>query len=219
MVVIYFILLIRNRGFSICASSASFADSELPIFSVQDKAGNFESSGLTSDICLSSNGFHRRNHVSANVLCVRRTLSSQAGEKSSGEEDDLMDGFSELEATDSVKTVQNTNAQDVDEDELISEPDFSEDEYEVADSSKNELEMDTEAGLSESVSSRTNSLLRTVMVTRGMPLPKALDEWVKEGNDLNRGVILFVIRKLRKYRMYGKALQVSCHSLIYALFL
>ncbi|EXC46728.1 hypothetical protein L484_002071 [Morus notabilis] len=200
---------LRNRGFSICASSASFADSELPIFSVQDKAGNFESSGLTSDMCLSSKGFHRRNHVSANVLRVRRTLSSQAGEKSSGEEDDLMDGFSELEETDSVKTVQNTNAQDVDEDELISEPDFSEDEYEVADSSKNELEMDTEAGLSESVSSRTNSLLRTVMVTRGMPLPKALDEWVKEGNDLSRGVILFVIRKLRKYRMYGKALQFS----------
>lgn len=207
---------IRNRGVSIRICSASFADLEQTISCVQDKAGISQSPELTSDRCPSLNGFYRGKHDSSNIFCVRRSLSSQAGAKSSGEEDNLEDGFSELEATDSAKK----GVQDVNEDELISETDFSEDDYDDADSSKQEMEaLDAEADLSKSVSSKRKAALalyKTIRETQDLSIPNALDKWIAEGNELDRALIIFVMRNLRKLRMHRKALQVNFDSLVYA---
>ncbi|GMN57747.1 hypothetical protein TIFTF001_026840 [Ficus carica] len=200
---------LRNRGVSMRVCSAPFADLEQTISCMQDKAGISQSPELTSDRCPSLNGFYRGKHDSANIFCVRRSLSSQAGAKSSGEEDNLEDGFSELEATDSAKK----GVQDVNEDELISEADFSEDDYDDADSSKQEMEaLDAEVDLSKSVSSKRKAALalyKTIRETQDLSIPNALDKWIAEGNELDRALIIFVMRNLRKLRMHRKALQFS----------
>lgn len=204
--------MFRNRGFSIRASGAAFSDSELQITCTQDNAGSFDSPELTSDRCVSLKGFYRRKHVSTNHVRVRRSLSSQAREKKSDKEDELEEGFSELEATDSTETVEDTNSLDESVHELISDPDFSEvdDDY---DGSKNDL------GVSDNSSERVPSGKRVVSVLfkviancPAQSVGDVLDKWVKEGNEVEREEVYSAFLALRKTRMYGKAFQVTFHN-------
>ena len=204
----FFFSALRNRGFRFRASSAAFPDLEL-----QDKAGFFDSPELKSDLHLSFKRSYHGKHDSANFYMVRCGLSSQAGAKSSGEEDDLEDGFSELEKTDRANA-----AGDNDDDELISEPDFSDDDVEP---SKDELEIsDTETDLNQKTPSRkrvASALFNAIVAAPGLSVNNALDKWVEEGNEIDRGEVFLAMLNLRKLRMYGRALQVNCHNLIYTL--
>lgn len=201
---------LRNRGFSIRASNAAFPDLE-----IQEKAGVFDSPELTSDRCLSFKRFYHRKNDSVNFYRVRRSLSSQAGTENSEDEDedDLEDGFSELETTDRAKAVKDTNAGDNNEDELISEPDFSDSDGDDAEPSKDELEIsDTEADLSEKRPFRkkgTSKLFKAIIAAPGLSVHSALDKWVEEGNEIERGELALTMLNLRKLRMYGRALQLS----------
>ncbi|GMN57751.1 hypothetical protein TIFTF001_026838 [Ficus carica] len=199
---------LRNRGFSIRASGAAFSDSELRITYKQDNAGSFDSPELISDRCVSLKGFYRGKHVSTNHIRVRRSLSSQARAKKSDKEDELEEGFSELEATDSTEAVQDTNSLDESVHELILDPDFSEvdDDY---DGSKNDL------GVSDNSSERVPSGKRVVSVLfkviasgPAQSVGDVLDKWVKEGNEVEREEVYSAFLALRKTRMYGKAFQV-----------
>lgn len=203
----------RNQRFSIRASSTGFTDSEPPITCTQDRANSFDSSELTPNVCKSFNGFCRRKHVSANLYLVRRSLSSQAGAKSSDREDELENGFSELEGTDRSKAVKDTNLLDENADELIAEPDFSEVDDDDAEVSKNDLGIsDTETDLSERLHTEKtadSALFRAIADAPGYSVRDALNKWVEEGNEVDRGEIYVVMLSLRKARMYARALQVS----------
>lgn len=134
----------------------------------------------------------------------RRSFSSQAGAESSGEKDDLEDGFSELETLPSAEASQH-------EDELISEPELSEDEEEV-EPSQHELEL-SENG-ADSIEKRSprkrnvSELFKAILAFPGFSVHGALDKWVKAGNDLNRAEISLAMFHFRKRQMFGRALQV-----------
>lgn len=155
----------------------------------------------------------------------RHRFSSQAGTKSSGEEDDdLEDGFSELEAPASSEVTQNSTVEAENDDELISEPDLSGEENDGdVEEPQNELELsDTETGASEKISRKSrysSALFKNIMAAPGLSVHNVMDRWVEEGNEVSRPVIAQVLLNLRKRRMYGRALQVLCFtSLRYILF-
>lgn len=208
---VLFLLALRERGFSIGTFRACFADSEVSVMRIQDKATIFESPQLLSDVCMPFKRFYHTKRASASQFMCRRGLSSEAGAKSSGEEDDLEDGFSELETPASTDTAQRINAEDENEDELISEPEISDVD---AEPSQNELELsDTEDDPSRRRPSRkgtASALFKAIMATSpGVSVNNVLDKWVEEGNELSRTEISMAIFNFRKYRMYGRALQVS----------
>ncbi|KAL5546616.1 hypothetical protein UlMin_006303 [Ulmus minor] len=204
-------LLLRNRGFSIRASSVCFPDTEVPFTCTQEKVGISKSCQPISNSSVSAKRLYHTKHLSAIHFAVRRSLSSQVGAKSSGEEDDLGDGFSKPEASDGAKPVQKTNVEHGNEDELISEP-YSDDYF--AEPSKYELELsDSELNLSvkggTSSKKADSSLFKAILAAPGRSVSSAVDKWVKEGNEVTRGEVDVTVLNLRKLRMFGRALQLS----------
>ncbi|XP_021822021.1 pentatricopeptide repeat-containing protein At1g80270, mitochondrial-like isoform X2 [Prunus avium] len=198
-------LPLRNQAFNIRSSRACCANLELPITYGQEDACFHESCKSMPDGCLSSKRLYYTTQVSWNFSVDRRSFSSQAGAESSGEEDDLEDGFSELETLPSAEASQH-------EDELISEPELSEDEEEV-EPSQHELELsENGADSTEKRSPRkrnVSALFKAILAFPGFSVHGALDKWVKAGNDLNRAEISLAMFNFRKRLMFGRALQLS----------
>lgn len=139
--------------------------------------------------------YHRAHDFSAG----RCGFASQAGAKSGGEEDDdVEDGFSELESP--------ASAEDKKEDGLLSESDLSGSESEVED------EMELAENETESKSRKAHSELFKVIVgcANRMSIDSELDKWIGDGKELKREEISLCMLLLRKRRMYWRALQVSC---------
>ncbi|KAK9290228.1 hypothetical protein L1049_008395 [Liquidambar formosana] len=210
---------LRYQGFSVGTSRACCAKSEIPSSYLQDKAVDCEHPQVISDRFLSIERFHQTarrfyqtTHVSSKLYIGNRSLSSQAGAESSGEEDDLEDGFSELETPASAGSIQDSNAEDGDEDGLISELDLS-DGDDIQEPLQNELELsDTETDPSEKRLPKRRALselFKAIMATSGLSVHSALDKWVEEGKDLGRSEISLAMLNLRRRRMYGRALQLS----------
>lgn len=163
--------------------------------------------------------FYHTKHGSSKFSVGRCGFSSQAGAKSSGEDDDLEDEFSELETPSSAQAKQTSNVADESDGELISEPELSDEDVDVEEPSQNELELsDAETDPIEKKSSRRRAqseLFNAIMASPGLSIHSALDKWVEEGNNVSRPEILLAMLNLRKRRMYGRALQVSEHDLIF----
>lgn len=205
---------LRSQGFSIGISRVSCAKLEILGPSIEeDKAGTLESPQEAYDKCLYLKRLYHTTCGSSNVFVVRHSFSSQAGEKSSGEEDDLEDGFSELEMPSSAKANQVGNVEDESDDELISEPELSDDGVDIEEPSQNELELlDSEIDPSEKKVFRKraqSALFNAILAAPGLSVHNVLDKWVEEGNDLSRAEISLAVLNLRKRRMYGRALQLS----------
>lgn len=132
----------------------------------------------------------------------KRLLSSSAGTKSDQEEDDdLEDGFSELENSKSGQesTTSSSDESDVDEGKL------SADEEE-------ELELDlTETDDSrKTLEKKQSELFKAIVSAGGLSVGSALDKWVEEeGNEISRTDVAKAMLQLRRRRMYGRALQVN----------
>ncbi|KAG0476110.1 hypothetical protein HPP92_012951 [Vanilla planifolia] len=156
-------------------------------------------------------------HLTRPVSCVcflpqvslvwARELSSQVKSRSIDKDDDLEDGFSELEEppeTDNI--VEHAN---MDDDEMVSEGDSTGEDND--DAGEDALGLpDTKSKYGEKVVGRKNqsSPLFKVIIEASRPsLSNALDKWVEEGNSLGRGEISLALLNLRKRRFYGKALQ------------
>lgn len=135
------------------------------------------------------------------------SFSSQAGAKSSGEEDDLEDGFSELEASGNADGLQDIDMEKFDE--ILSDSKSEDDEVEPT---QDEMEvLDTEIDISKKRSSRTrvsSELFKAIMAASNQPIQSVLDKWDKEGKDMNREEFTATNFNLRKLRLYLKALQV-----------
>ncbi|GMP97810.1 hypothetical protein CsSME_00045923 [Camellia sinensis var. sinensis] len=206
---------LRNRGFSIKTSRASCVKSKVTSCYLDDKASNGDSCLVISDGCMSLKRFYSSAHGSPKFLMGTCSFSSQADTKSSAqEEDDLEDGFSELENPASADMVQDSNVDGENEDELISEPELSEeeDDDDVVEEPQNELELsDTEADVTEKRSPPKrafSTLFQAIVDAPGLSVQSTLDKYVEEGNDLSRSEISLAMLNLRKRRMYVRALQV-----------
>lgn len=200
---------LKIRGFNIGASRGLRANSEAARHYLEEKTTISRTSGLPSLKCL-----YHEECSSSNFYMKVRSLSSHAGAKSSDEDDDdLEDGFSELESPESNKTQEHGEKER--DDELVSEPELhdSDDDIGEGQASHNELELsDTESGVSEKQLGRrrgTSELFKAVMDAPGLSVHSALDKWVEEGKDLTRGEIALAMLNLRQRRMYGRALQLS----------
>ena len=196
----------RNRGFNIRASRASCAKSEVESCYSNEEYRNSDSCLVISDGYKALKRFYSTSHGSSKVLTGWCNFSSQAHSKSSDqEEDDLEDGFSELESPASVDEESG--------DELISEPELSdgEDDGDVVKEPQNELELsDTEADVTEKRSPRkraSSALFNAILAAPGFSVQTALGKWEDE-NDLTRSEIWLAMLNLRKRRMFGKALLV-----------
>lgn len=147
--------------------------------------------------------FYHMTNVCSKFSTGRHSLSSQAGAETSESEDDLEDGFSELQTS---ATADATG-------ELVFEPELSEDDTDVVEeSSQNPLELlDTEtySGEKTSLGKRVPSeLFNAINAAPGVPIHSILDNWFAKGKDLDRAEISLAMLDLRKRRLYVRALQV-----------
>ncbi|XWS65319.1 hypothetical protein CRYUN_Cryun05aG0083000 [Craigia yunnanensis] len=208
-----FRLVSRDRRINIGASYAASARLQISSNYTEGKAVIFESSQTISDKHPSLLRFYYSTHASSNFPIGRRGLSSQAGAESSGEENDLEDGFSELETPVNVETKENNNALVETEDGLVSDRELTGDEEDVEETASNELQLseaETDPRDKRSSTRRiTSELFKAIMSAPGLSVNRALDKWLEEGKDLSRAEISATMLNLRRRRMYGRALQLS----------
>ncbi|KAL3841160.1 hypothetical protein ACJIZ3_025751 [Penstemon smallii] len=129
-----------------------------------------------------------------------RTFSSQVGAKDSGEEDDDLDGFSELETPHDA--VQDATSSDESDDELLSEGDIAVDD----------MQNDTESDVGKkryTEPKAISEMTKPILATPALAVSKVLDKWVEEGNEVTQTEVSITMLHLRKRRMYIKALQLS----------
>ncbi|KAK4795671.1 hypothetical protein SAY86_027997 [Trapa natans] len=149
--------------------------------------------------------FYHKNNAFPRFSIAKCGFSSQAGAKSSGEEDDLEDGFSELETPLGSDAITDSNLDDEKANESASDADVSDVDGEE-ESPEDELEILTDKGKVRS--SRTQSQLFQA-ITAARSVENALDKWVEDGKNLNKDEIWLATYNLRKRRLFGRALQLS----------
>ncbi|KAJ8527548.1 hypothetical protein K7X08_014999 [Anisodus acutangulus] len=193
----------KKQVFMTGASRICYATSE--ISSQYPKGHNEGASNVISHRPLTFRGFQLKSH---GLFMESRSFSSQAGTKSSGEEDtDSDDGFSELESSTATEAIQEANKVD----ESVSEQDLSEEDRENVEAPQ-ELELsDTETEVSKRKSSRervSSALFNAIVAAPALSVSKIMDKWL-EGNDVTRAEVAAAMLNLRKRRMFGRALQLS----------
>lgn len=159
--------------------------------------------------CISLKSFCR-GPTSPKSFPWRRYLSSQARAKSSDLEDDIEDGFSDLDEPPESAEAGDGSDKENDED-LMSEAETS---GEAEENAVHSLEFsDAEPKLSKVKGKRSQSsrspLFKIIMGAPRHALTTALDKYVEEGKPFGRGEISLAMLNLRKHRLYSTALQVT----------
>lgn len=198
----------RFRGLSVGTSRGCCAKSEIVSSYVEGKVVTVKSPQPVSQ----SPRFHHSTNVGSKFYLEKRGFASQAGAENSGSDDDLEDGFSELE-TPANANESTVNALAGNEDQLISEPELSDDDNDdIGEPSQNALELsdnETESVVKSSPRKRaTTELFNAIVSAPDVSVQSVLDKWVAEGKDLDRLEISNAMINLRKRRMFGRALQV-----------
>lgn len=168
---------------------------------------------VISDWFVCTRRYHHKQCESFKFYIGKHHLSSHAGMKSSeDEDDDLRDGFSELETSASGDDTQAKSAPCESNDELISDSELSDGGSDDEVAGLKELELsDTDAKRSKKKFERkrtSDQLLNAVIRAPGLSIKSVLDKWVEDGNEVNKSDILMINLDLRKRKMYGRALQV-----------
>ncbi|KMT15189.1 hypothetical protein BVRB_3g063020 [Beta vulgaris subsp. vulgaris] len=191
-------------AFRSCAGIAPFSSH------TEDKSSNSQHHGFTLDSWISSNICQPIVHFSNHFSVGNRSLSSEAGAKSGGEEDDVEEGFSELEAPEASETTgKNDESSDSSSD---SESDLSNVDENMEENLETELMGDAEmvAGGAESTKNWGPSpLLKLILDASGQAVSDVLDRYVAEGKDVSRTEAYQVLLNLRRRKMYVKSLQLS----------
>lgn len=172
-----------------------------------------DSHQLTSGRCLVLRSFCKIPDFSLRFVLGGRGISSQAGSKSSGEEDDLEDDFSELGTANENDEVEEGDVEVVPEDELGTASEFSGEEVDDDDQEECDKGMElpgAEAKASTSEEKRTTrlELFRAIRSASGNSLWGVLDKWVQEGKDMDQDTINWVLSVLCSRSLYAKALLV-----------
>ncbi|XP_010476639.1 PREDICTED: pentatricopeptide repeat-containing protein At1g15480, mitochondrial [Camelina sativa] len=176
-------VLRRSQSLRLGAYNAVYSKLDVPL---GEKNVAFESNALIHDKCKASPRFYE---LSWNSSMGRRSLSSDAGAKTAGEEDEL--------------TTPNQTSGDTED-----EGDFSGDEGDIEGSELELLVPDSEAGKIV-VGKRSSELFKAIVSVSGVDVGSALDKWVKEGKEINRTEFANAMLQIRKRRMYGRALQMT----------
>uniref|UniRef100_A0A2P2KJI9 Uncharacterized protein MANES_09G004200 n=1 Tax=Rhizophora mucronata TaxID=61149 RepID=A0A2P2KJI9_RHIMU len=188
---------------------ASCAKSEVLSSDFEGKVATSLPAEVESGRCL----FHSTTNVYSKLCMERRSLSSQAGAKSGESEDDLEDGFSELETPASTSGIEEVNRMDGNEDDSLSDSELSDDNLEDEEDEIGESSQisDTETDTSEkrSQGKKGTSELFQAIVSSSASVYSILDKWAEEGKDLSRTQVSLAMLNLRKRRMYMRALQFS----------
>ncbi|KAA0053894.1 pentatricopeptide repeat-containing protein [Cucumis melo var. makuwa] len=185
---------LRNHGYRV-RTSYVFGKLEVPYFG----EGNIAGFGTTATLSGRFISFERNNLAtwpSSGIYISSHGLSTQAGAENSGEEDNVEDGFSELDETHPT-----TRSEISDDDENV-----------VDDGTQNELDLpEGETELAEKISRKwvPSELNEAIWNAPALSVTSALDKWVSEGHELSRDDISSTMFGLRKRRMFGKALQFS----------
>ncbi|XP_038905488.1 pentatricopeptide repeat-containing protein At1g15480, mitochondrial-like [Benincasa hispida] len=203
---------LRNQGYRV-RTSYFFGKLEIPYSSEGNVAG-FGTTAASSDRCIS---FERNNLAtwpSSRIYISSHGLSSQAGAENSGEEDNVEDGFSELDETlPSTSPLEESKATNDNVEELTSGSEIDDDDDdEVDDGTQNELDLpEVETELAEKISKKgaPSALFKAIWSASDLSVPRVLDKWVSEGKDISRADISLAMLKLRRRRMFRKALQFS----------
>lgn len=179
-------------------------------------AGIIESQGKVLDALVYSRRFYNTSSSSKSYMEVR-TFSSQAGAKSSGEQDDaLEDAFAEIDTPHDV--AQEAASGDEIDDVSMSESEFCESES-VAGDIQNELEtLGTETDVAEKKSPKPrfpSAMTKAVLDAPALPVSEVLDKWVEAGNEVTQTEVSLTMRYFRNRRMFVKALQVSLLILLH----
>ncbi|MCD7471377.1 hypothetical protein HAX54_011783 [Datura stramonium] len=198
--------LFMTRGSQICYAASEISSQCLKGHNDGLKGG----SNVISHRPLTFRGFQIASHGFLRLFMESRSFSSQAGAKSSGEEDSNSDdGFSELESSSATEAIQEANKVD----ESVSEHELPEEDLDGEDvEAPQELELsDTETEVSKRKSPRkrvSSALFNAIVAAPALSVSKIMDKWV-EGNDVTRAEVAAAMLNLRKRRLYGRALQLS----------
>ncbi|XP_077226494.1 pentatricopeptide repeat-containing protein At1g80270, mitochondrial-like [Tasmannia lanceolata] len=206
----------RTHGFRLGATRATCAKSD--ILSVNSELGvsSRNHDQFITDRFLWPKRFYYNHSAPFKFFMKISSLSSQAGAKSSDDEADLEDGFSELETPPDTDNIVEKNPVEENDGELISEPELSDDEDsedDLSETTNNELALsDTETVSIVDKESRkkflSSSLFKVIMDTPHQSIQVAISKWVVEGKSLGRTEISLAMLNLRKRRMFGRALQL-----------
>ncbi|ESQ35253.1 hypothetical protein EUTSA_v10007131mg [Eutrema salsugineum] len=182
-------VLRRSQSLRLGACNAVYYSKlEIPL---REKNGATESNSLIHD---RYEAFPTFFELSWSSFTGRRALSSDAGVKSAGEEDDL----------ENLETPNETSGDS--EDGLQSEEELSGDDGDI-EGAEMEL-LHPEAG-KKAASKRSSELFKDILAVSGLSVASALDKWVEEGKEINRTEIANAMLQLRRRRMYGRALQMA----------
>lgn len=172
----------------------------------EDKSSNSEHHGFTRDRWITSNACQCAVHIPNQFKVGSRGLSSQAGAKSGGEEeDDLEEGFSELETPEASEGT-GIGSEDSDSSSDSESSDVDENMEETLES---ELLKDVEVDALKAKKLGFSPLLKLALDESGPSISDALDKYVAENKDLSRAVVYHTLLNLRRRRMFLRALQLS----------
>ncbi|XP_043693741.1 pentatricopeptide repeat-containing protein At1g80270, mitochondrial-like [Telopea speciosissima] len=202
---------LRSQGCRLGASQTSCSKFIVQSDYIEIAVGISEPAELVSSGYLFLKRFYHSPSIHLRLSQGSYSLSSQAGTESSEDNEDLEDGFSELETPASTDSIEESNTGDEIGEELVSGPELSDvdSEESLAEASQNEFNSDAEAGVADEDPKKRSPLDLWKVIMNAPHIKRALDKWVEEGNHLGRSEISVSMLNLRKRRMYGKALQVS----------
>ncbi|KAL8095238.1 pentatricopeptide repeat-containing protein At1g80270, mitochondrial-like [Apium graveolens] len=204
---------LKNRDISLGSFRAGCARLESASSYLKNDTKSAEHAPVFPDQFVSFKRYHHKKCESFKFYNGRHHFSSHAGMKSSEDEDDLEDGFSELETAASANKIQASKTPFESDNTLISESEISDvDSDDEVSGLKNELELsDTVAeGSKKKIEPKRDTirLLKAIMNAPGLSIKSVLDKWVEDGNEVNKSDIMILNSNLRKRKMYGRALQM-----------
>ncbi|KAK9664440.1 hypothetical protein RND81_14G042100 [Saponaria officinalis] len=139
----------------------------------------------------------------------RRCLSSETGTKNDGEEnDELEDGFSELETPDASETIVGDDGDGASDSSSDSTSDSESDLSNLDTSSVETLETELLGKDATKKKFEPSPLFKVVMEESGPSISGALDKYA-EGKELSRAEAYQVLLNLRRRKLFVKALQLS----------
>ncbi|CAA0207585.1 Tetratricopeptide-like helical domain superfamily [Arabidopsis thaliana x Arabidopsis arenosa] len=175
-------VLRRSQSLRLGACNAVYSKLDIPL---GERNIAIESNALIHD---KHEALPRFYELSWSSSTGRRSLSSDAGAKTTGDDDDLEDKNVDL------ATPNETSSDSEDGEE------FSGDEGDIEGA---ELELHVPE------SKRPSEMFKAIVSVSGLSVGSALDKWVEQGKDTNRKEFESAMLQLRKRRMFGRALQMT----------
>lgn len=182
---------------------------------VEEESGIAESLGITyGGLLLWNKRFHSEQSASLDFTVWRRGLSSS----STKEDDDLEDGFSELDTpADDENEIGNLLASDA------GQSDDDSDEENVEES-HNEVDEVVKEKVKPHRGRVESELFNEILNAPRLSIGVVVDNWLAEGNELTRDEVSLAMFLLRRRKMFWRALQVfglslNCLYIIHYVFL